>query len=157
MLVGAVPPLMLKTDANPDGTPIDAFDAIRAGVVTDRSQYFWELTLPFYGYNRPGAVVSEGLRHSFWLQGMQAGIKPAYDCVEQFSATDFTDDLSRIDVPALVVHGDDDQIVPIAASARRSAVLIRNARLTVYPGAPHGLPQTHADRFNADLLAFARE
>jgi non-heme chloroperoxidase len=156
VLLGAVPPLMLKTDANPSGTPIEAFDAIRNGVMSDRSQFFWELTLGFYGFNRPGAKESEGLRRSFWLQGMQAGIKAAYDCVRQFSETDFTEDLKKFDVPTLIVHGDDDQIVPIAASARRSVELVPNATLTVYPGAPHGLAQTHADRFNADLLAFIR-
>ena len=156
VLLGAVPPLMLKTAANPKGTPIEAFDGIRAGVVADRAQYFWDLTLPFYGYNRPGAKESEGLRRSFWAQGMQSGIKAAYDCVRQFSETDFTEDLKRFDVPTLVAHGDDDQIVPIDAAGRRTAEIVPNATLKVYPGAPHGLAQTLAEQFNADLLAFAR-
>jgi non-heme chloroperoxidase len=156
VLLSAVPPLMLKTDANPGGLPIEAFDGIRAAVVADRSQFFWDLTIPFYGYNRPGATESEGVRRSFWLQGMQAGIKGAYDCIAQFSATDFTEDLRRFDVPTLVAHGDDDQIVPIGAAALRTAEIVPGATLKVYPGLPHGLAQTHADLFNADLLAFLR-
>jgi non-heme chloroperoxidase len=156
VLVGAVPPIMLKTDANPGGTPLEVFDGQRAAVFADRAQFFWDLTLPFYGYNRPGAKESEGLRRSFWTQGMQAGIKAAYDCIRQFSETDFTEDLKRFDVPTLIVHGDDDQIVPIDDSARLTAKLVPRAKLLVYPGAPHGLAQTHAERFNADLLAFAR-
>jgi non-heme chloroperoxidase len=156
VLVGAVPPLMRKTAANPSGTPKEKFDEIRAAVLSDRSQFFYDLTMPFYGFNRPGAKVSEGLRFSFWLQGMQAGIKPAYDCVEQFSETDFTEDLKRFDVPTLVVHGDDDQIVPIAAAGELSAKLVPGAKLKVYPGAPHGLAQTRADEFNADVLAFLK-
>lgn len=154
VLLGAVPPLMLKTAANPGGTPKQAFDDIRAGVLRDRSQFFKDLTMPFYGFNRPGAKISEGLRDSFWLQGMQAGIKAAYDCIEQFSETDFTEDLKRFDVPTLIAHGDDDQIVPIGASAHLSAKLVRGATLKVYPGGPHGLAQTRPDEFNADLLAF---
>lgn len=156
VLVGAVPPLMLKTAANPNGTPMAAFDGIRAGVLKDRSQFFKDLTIPFYGYNRPGAQISEGVREAFWLQGMQAGIKPAYDCIKQFSETDFTQDLKKIDVPTLIVHGDDDQIVPIAASAQLSAKLVPNATLKVYPGGSHGLAQIQAEQFNADLLAFIR-
>jgi non-heme chloroperoxidase len=154
VLLGAVPPLMLKTDANPAGTPMAIFEGIRESVLADRSQFFKDLTLPFYGYNREGAKVSEGVRAGFWLQGMQAGIKPVYDCIEQFSETDFTEDLKAFDVPTLIAHGDDDQIVPIAASAERSAKLVPNATLKIYPGAPHGLAQTRQDEFNADLLAF---
>jgi len=154
VLLGAVPPLMLKTEANPGGLPIEVFDEIRAGVRADRSQFFKDLTIPFYGYNREGAKVSEGVRDAFWLQGMQAGIKPALDCIKQFSETDFTEDLKRFDVPTLVAHGDDDQIVPIDASARRTAELVKGATLKVYPGGSHGLAVTQADEFNADLLAF---
>jgi non-heme chloroperoxidase len=154
VLLGAVPPLMLKTEANPEGTPLDAFDAIRAGVLEDRSQFFKDLTIPFYGYNRQGAKVSEGIRDSFWLQGMQAGIKAAFDCIRQFSETDFTDDLKTFDVPTLIAHGDDDQIVPIGASALLSAKIVKDATLKIYPGGPHGLAQTRHDEFNADLLAF---
>jgi non-heme chloroperoxidase len=153
-LVSAVPPLMLKTDANPGGLPIDVFDGIRAAVSADRSQFFKELPIAFYGYNRPGAKMSEGVRDSFWLQGMQAGLKNALDCIKQFSETDFTGDLKKIDVPTLIVHGDDDQIVPVGASALASAKLVKDARLLIYPGAPHGLPTTHKDKLNADLLAF---
>jgi non-heme chloroperoxidase len=155
VLVSAVPPLMLRTMANPSGTPIAEFDRIREGVLRDRSQYFQDLSLPFYGGNRQGAQVSQGLRDSFWLQCMLAGVKPVYDCIAQFSETDFTEDLKTIDVPTLIVHGDDDQIVPIDASARQSIKLVRGAILKVYAGAPHGLAQTLADRFNQDLLAFA--
>lgn len=154
VLVGAVPPLMVKTAANPNGTPRDVFDGIRAAVRKDRSQFFKDLSLPFYGFNRDGATVSEGLRSAFWLQGMQAGIKAAYDCIEQFSETDFTEDLKTCDVPMLIVHGDDDQIVPLAASSARSATLVPGAVLKIYPGASHGLAQVDADRLNADLLAF---
>src|SRR5437868_8639063 len=156
VLIGAVPPLMLKTEANPGGLPIDAFDQIRAAVVADRSQFFKDLTLPFYGYNRPGAKVSEGVRNSFWLQGMMAGFPAAYFCIRAFSETDLTEDLKRFDVPALVLHGDDDQIVPIGASALRSAKLIKNATLKVYKGAPHGMCTTHKDQVNQDLLAFIK-
>src|SRR4029453_4231211 len=157
VLLGAVPPLMLKTKANPEGLPIEAFDGIRAGVLNDRSQFFKDLTLPFYGYNRAGAKISEGVRENFWLQGMQASIKASYDCIKQFSETDFTEDLKKFDVPTLIAHGDDDQIVPIVAAAKQSSKLVRNATLKVYPGLPHGLAQTHADLFNADLLAFIKD
>ena len=154
VLLGAIPPLMLKTDANPLGTPIEAFDAIRGGVSGDRSQFYKDLSAPFYGANRPGSTVSQGVREAFWLWGMQVGLKGAYDCVKAFSETDLTQDLERIDVPTLIIHGDDDQIVPIDASARRSVELVRDATLKEYPGAPHGLFATHKDLFNADLLAF---
>ena len=156
VLVGAVPPIMLKTPANPGGTPLAAFAALRKSVHDDRSQFFKELSIPFYGANRPGAKVSEGVRESFWLQGMLAGMPAAYDCIKAFSETDFTDDLKKIDVPALVIHGDDDQIVPFADSGPLTAKLIPNARLLVYPGAPHGLATTMKDKLNADLLEFAR-
>ena len=154
VLIGAVPPLMLKTAANPGGLPIEAFDGIRAGVLADRSQFFKDLTLPFYGYNRPGAKVSEGVRESFWLQGMMAGFPAAYFCIKAFSETDFTEDLKKFDVPTLVLHGDDDQIVPIADSAQLSSKIIKNATLKVYKGAPHGMCTTLKDRVNEDLLAF---
>lgn len=156
VLLGAVPPLMLKTDANPEGTPIEAFDGIRKGVFDDRSQFYKDLTLPFYGYNRPGAKISEGVRENFWLQGMMGGIKGQYDCIHEFSEVDYTEDLKKIDKPTLVAHGDDDQIVPIGAAGLKSAKIIPNAQLKVYPGAPHGLATTHQDEFNADLLAFIR-
>jgi non-heme chloroperoxidase len=158
LLLGAIPPLMLKTDANPDGTPIEAFDAIRQGVAGDRSQFYQDLSEPFYGANRPGNQVSQGVRDSFWLWSMQVGLKGAYDCIKAFSETDLTEDLQRIDVATLIVHGDDDQIVPIKASALRSAELVKDATLKVYPGAPHGLAQVAPtkDQFNADLLAFLR-
>jgi non-heme chloroperoxidase len=154
VLIGAVPPLMLKTAANPGGLPIEAFDQIRAGVLADRSQFFKDLSAPFYGANRPGAKVSQGLRDSFWLQGMQCGLNAAFDCIEAFSETDFTEDLKKIDVPTLIIHGDDDQIVPIGASAMLSYKLIKNARLEIYKGAPHGLCSTLKDKVNADLLSF---
>jgi len=154
VLIGAVPPLMLKTAANPGGLPIGAFDAIRAGVAADRSQYFKDLTMPFYGYNRPGAKVSEGVRDSFWLQGMMAGHKGALDCIKAFSETDFTDDLKRIDVPTLIMHGDDDQIVPIGASAMQSSKLIKKSTLKIYKGFSHGMCTVNAAEINADLLAF---
>ncbi|WP_224245624.1 alpha/beta fold hydrolase [Hyalangium gracile] len=156
VLVGAVPPLMLKTEANPGGLPMDVFDGIRAGVLADRSQFFKDLTIPFFGANRPGAKVSEGMRDAFWLAGMQAGFKNAVDCIKAFSETDQTKDLEKFDVPTLIIHGDDDQIVPIGASAHRSAKLIKGATLKVYPGAPHGLGSTHKDQLNADLLAFLK-
>jgi non-heme chloroperoxidase len=156
VLLGAVPPVMLKSDANPEGTPKDVFDGIRAGVLGDRSQFYKDLTLPFYGFNREGAKISEGLRESFWLQGMLGGVKPAYDCIEQFSETDFTEDLKKIDVPTLIAHGDDDQIVPIAAAGLKSVKLVPNATLKIYPGGPHGLAQVSPDLFNADLLGFIR-
>ena len=156
VLVGAIPPLMLKTAANPGGLPIDVFDGIRAGVLADRSQFFKDLTTPFYGANRPGAKVSQGLRDSFWLQGMQAGLKNAYDCIKVFSETDQTEDLKKFDVPTLIIHGDDDQIVPIGASAHLSAKIVKGSTLKIYPGAPHGLTATHKDKVNADLLAFLK-
>jgi non-heme chloroperoxidase len=153
-LIGAVPPLMLKTAANPGGLPIAAFDEIRAAVLADRSQFFKDLSVPFYGANRPGAKVSQGLRDWFWLQGMQAGFKGVVDCIKAFSETDFTQDLRAFDVPTLIIHGDDDQIVPFGPSARLSSKIIKSSTLKVYPGAPHGLPSTHKDRVNTDLLAF---
>ena len=151
---GRCPAADAQDRGQPGGTPIEAFDAIREGVLKDRSQFFKDLTMPFYGYNRDGAQVSEGVRDAFWLQGMQAGIKPVYDCIKQFSETDFTEDLKKFDVPTLIAHGDDDQIVPIGAAAKLSAGLVPGATLKVYPGGPHGLAQTQADMFNADLLAF---
>jgi non-heme chloroperoxidase len=154
VLVGAVPPQMVKSENNPNGLPIEVFDGIRAAVLADRSQFFKDLTLPFYGYNRPGAKVSEGVRDTFWAQGMQCGIKNAYDCIKQFSEVDYTEDLKKIDVPVLVVHGSDDQIVPIDAAGKASAKILKNATLKIYEGAPHGLPTTHKDQLNADLLAF---
>ena len=156
VLIGAVPPLMLKTDANPGGTPIDVFDGIRAGVAANRPQFYRDLTLPFYGYNRPGANVSEGIREHWWLQGMMGSIKSHYDCIAAFSATDFTEDLKKFDVPTLILHGDDDQIVPIGAAGLLSAKLVPNATLKVYPGFPHGMCTTNPDVINADLLAFFR-
>ena len=156
VLIGAVPPLMLKTDANPGGLPLSSFDEIRAGVAADRPQFYKDLTLPFYGYNRPGAKISEGVREQFWLQGMLGSIKGGYDTIKAFSETDFTEDLKKIDIPTLILHGDDDQIVPIGASAMLSSKLVKNARLKVYPGFPHGMCTTHADQINADLLDFIR-
>ena len=157
VLISAIPPLMLKTAANPGGLPIEVFDQIRAGVQSDRSQFWKDLSGPFYGANRPGSNVSQGLREAFWLQGMMCGLNAAYDCVKVFSETDLTEDLKKIDVPTLIVHGDDDQIVPIADSALLSSKIVKNATLTVYAGAPHGLPSTHKDRLNADLLAFCQQ
>ena len=154
VLIGAVPPLMLRTPANPGGLPIEAFDQIRASVLADRAQFFKDLSAPFYGANRPGAQVSQGLRDSFWLQGMQAGFKAVYDCIQAFSETDFTEDLKKFDVPTLILHGDDDQIVPIDGSARLSSKLVKGATLKVYPGLPHGMCSTHKEQINADLLAF---
>jgi non-heme chloroperoxidase len=156
VLIGAVPPIMLKTETNPGGLPMSTFDGIRAGVLADRSQFFKELTIPFYGYNKPDAKVSQGVRDSFWLQGMQCSIKGAYDCIKAFSETDFTDDLKKMDVPTLILHGDADQIVPIGTSAMMSAKLVKNATLKVYPGAPHGMCTVDADQVNADLLAFLK-
>jgi non-heme chloroperoxidase len=147
---------MLQTPANPGGLPIEVFDQIRAGVLADRSQFFQDLTLPFYGYNRPGATVSEGVREAFWLQGMMAGLPACYFCIKAFSETDLTEDLQKIDVPTLILHGDDDQIVPIAASAMLSSQLIKNAKLVVYPGGSHGICTTDKARVNADLLAFIK-
>jgi non-heme chloroperoxidase len=156
VLIGAVTPLMLKTSANPDGVPKETFDGIRAGVMADRSQFFKDLAAPFYGANRPGAAVSQGLRDSFWMQGMQAGFKGVIDCITAFSETDFTDDLKRIDVPTLIMHGDDDQIVPIDNSARKSARLVTDAQLKVYPGFSHGMCSVNKEQINLDLLAFIR-
>ena len=156
VLVGAVPPIMLKTASNPGGLPMETFDGIRAAVLADRSQFFKDLTMPFYGFNRPGAKVSQGLRDSFWLQGMQAGFKGVIDCIKAFSETDFTEDLKKIDVPTLIMHGDDDQIVPIGASAMLSAKLVKNSTLKVYPGQSHGMCSTNKDQINADLLAFIK-
>jgi non-heme chloroperoxidase len=155
-LISAIPPLMLKTPANPGGLPIEAFDEIRAGVAGDRSQFYEDLSAAFYGANREGSKVSQGVRDAFWLMSMQAGIKGSYDCIKAFSETDLNEDLKRIDVPTLVLHGDDDQIVPFPDSAPLSSKIIPNATLKVYPGAPHGLTTTHKDQFNADLLAFIR-
>jgi non-heme chloroperoxidase len=157
VLVSGVQPLMLKTDLNPGGLPIEAFDKIRAGVTTDRSQFYQDLTTLFYGANRPGAKVSQGVRDAFWLQGMQGGLRNQLECIKAFSETDFTEDLGTFDIPTLIIQGDDDQIVPIGASAHASANLIRNSVLKVYPGAPHGLADTHKDELNADLLAFLRD
>jgi non-heme chloroperoxidase len=157
VLIGAVPPLMLKTAANPGGTPIEAFDQIRAAVLADRSKYWKELAIPFYGFNRPGAKVSQGLIDSFWLQGMMAGHKAVYDCIKAFSETDHTEDLKKFNVPTLILHGDDDQIVPIADSAMISAKLVKGATLKVIPGAPHGMCSTLKDQVNAELLGFLKE
>src|SRR5277367_5003042 len=154
VLISAVPPIMVKSDRNPIGTPIEALNAIREGVVNDRSQFFKDLTLPFFGYNRPGATISEGVRENFWFQGMQCGVKGAYDCIKAFSETDFTEDLKKIDIPTLVMHGDDDQIVPLADSGALTAKLVKNAQLKVYPGYPHGMAIIHAAEINPDLLAF---
>jgi len=156
VLIGAVPPLMLQTEKNPGGLPISVFDGIRAGVAADRSQFYKDLTLPFYGYNRPGAKISEGVQDSFWLQGMLGSHKSQYDTIKAFSETDFTEDLKKIDIPTLVLHGDDDQIVPIGAAGLLSAKIVKNATLKVYPGFPHGMCTTHADEINADLLAFIK-
>lgn len=154
VLIGAVPPRMLQTENNPGGLPISVFDEIRAGVAGNRSQFYKDFTLPFYGFNRQGAKVSEGIREHWWLQGMMGGVKPHYDCVKAFSETDFTEDLEQFDVPTFIMHGDDDQIVPIGASALLSSKLVKNATLKVYPGLPHGMCTTHADQINADLLSF---
>jgi non-heme chloroperoxidase len=157
VLVGAVPPLMLKTEKNPEGTPLAVFDGLRKALAENRPQFYKDLTLPFYGYNRPGAKVSEGIREHWWLQGMMGGVKPHYDCIKAFSETDFTDDLKKFDVPTLILHGDDDQIVPIGAAGLQSAKIVKNATLKVYPGFPHGMCTTHPDQINADLLAFFRQ
>jgi non-heme chloroperoxidase len=154
VLISAVPPLMVKTENNPLGAPIAVFDDLRAQYLSNRPQFYKDITLPFYGYNRPGAKISEGIREKWWLQGMMGGVKAGYDCIKAFSETDFTEDLKKFDVPTLVMHGDDDQIVPIAAAALQSAKLVKGATLKVYPGFPHGMPTTHADVINADLLAF---
>lgn len=156
VLIGAIPPMMVKSKNNPGGLPIEVFDELRANVVADRSKFWKDLSLPFYGFNRAGAKVSEGLRESFWLQGMMCGFPAAYFCIKAFSETDLTEDLKKIDVPILILHGDDDQIVPIDDSARLTAKIIKNATLRVYHGAPHGMCSTHKDQVNSDLLAFIR-
>ena len=154
VLIGAIPPLMLKTEANPGGLPIEVFDELRAAVQADRSQFWKELSMSFYGYNRPGAKISEGVKESFWLQSMMCGFPGSYFCIKAFSESDLTEDLKKIDVPTLIIHGDDDQIVPIADSAMLSVKLVKDAKLVVYKGAPHGLATTEKDKLNADLLAF---
>jgi non-heme chloroperoxidase len=154
VLMSAVPPLMLKTPANPGGLPMEAFDQLRAAVHADRSQFFQDLSAPFYGANRTGAKVSQGVRDFFWLQGMMCGYKASYDCIKAFSETDFTEDLKKFDVPTLILHGDDDQIVPIGASALLSSKLVKGATLKIIPGAPHGMASTLKDQINAELLAF---
>jgi len=157
VLISSVPPLMLKTDKNPGGLPLSVFDGLRAQMVANRAEFYRDITLPFYGYNRPGAKISEGIRQRWWLQGMLGGFKPHYDCIKAFSETDFTEDLKKFDVPTLILHGDDDQIVPIAAAGLMSAKIVKNATLKVYPGFPHGMPTTHAEQINADLLAFVKQ
>ncbi len=156
VLVGAIPPLMLKTAANPGGLPMEVFDQLRAGLSADRSQFYKDLSAPFFGANRPGSKVSQGTRDAFWLWSMTVGLKGAFDCIKAFSQTDQTEDLKRFDIPTLIIHGDDDQIVPIADSALLSSKLVKGATLKIYPGAPHGLTFTHKEQFNADLLAFLR-
>ncbi len=156
VLVSAVPPLMLKTAANPGGLPIEAFDKLRAGLTADRSQFYKDLSAPFFGANRPGAQVSQGIRDMFWLWSMQVGLKAAFDCIKAFSETDLTEDLLKFDIPTLIIHGDDDQIVPIGASALRSSKIVKNATLKIYAGAPHGLPFTHKEQLNADLLSLLK-
>ncbi len=156
-LISAVPPLMLKTDSNPDGLPVEVFDGIRAGSIADRSQLYKDIAGgPFFGFNRPGAKVSQGMIDSFWLQGMMAGHKNAYDCIKAFSETDFREDMKKFDKPTLLLHGDDDQIVPIVAAAQAGAKIVKHATLKIYPGAPHGLTDTHKDQLNADMLAFLK-
>lgn len=156
VMVGAVPPLMLKTDANPEGTPLEVFNDIRMGTALDRAQFFRNLTVPFYGFNREGVTLNEGLRDTFWLQGMAGSIKGHFDCIHEFSEVDYTEDLKKIDRPTLFIHGDDDQIVPIAASAHKAVKLVKDARLLIYAGGSHGLAQDQAERFNADVLDFIR-
>jgi len=156
VLISSVPPIMLKSDKNPGGLPMKVFDDIRAGVAGDRSQFWLDLSMPFFGFNRPGAKVSEGARYSFWLQGMMGSVKAHYDCIKAFSETDQNDDLKKIDVPTLVMHGDDDQIVPIHDSSELTAKIVKGAQLKVYKGYPHGMPIVHADEINKDLLAFIR-
>jgi non-heme chloroperoxidase len=156
VLVGAIPPLMLKTPANPGGLPIEVFDGLRAAVLADRSQFFKDWSAQFYGANRPGAKVSQGVRDSFWLQGVIAGLKNVYDCIKAFSETDHTEDLKKFDVPTLILHGDDDQVVPIGASAMLSSKIVKNSTLKIYPGGPHGMTATDKDQVNADLLAFIK-
>jgi non-heme chloroperoxidase len=154
VLISSVPPLMVKTEKNPVGTPIEVFDGLRSAMAANRPQFYKDITLPFYGYNRPGAKISEGIREHWWFQGMMGGMKAHYDCIKAFSETDFTEDLKKFDVPTLIMHGDDDQIVPIAASGLMSAKIVKGATLKVYPGFPHGMPATNADQINADLLTF---
>jgi non-heme chloroperoxidase len=156
VLISAIPPLMLKTPANPVGLPIDAFNQLRSAVQADRSQFWKDLSMPFYGYNRPGARISEGVRESFWLQGMMAGFPASYFCIKAFSETDLTEDLKKFDKPTLILHGDDDQIVPIGAAAMQSSKIVKNAKLKVYPGAPHGMCTTLKDKVNEDLLEFIK-
>jgi non-heme chloroperoxidase len=156
VLVSSVPPLMLKTDANPNGTPLAAFDGLRAGLAANRPQFYLDVTIPFYGFNRPGAKVSEGLRQHWFLQGMMGSAKAHYEGIKAFSETDFTEDLKKIEIPMLVMHGDDDQIVPIKAASLRTAELVKNSTLKVYPGLPHGMPRTHPDLINPDLLEFVK-
>ena len=157
ILVDAVTPGLLKTPKNPDGMPIEIFDSIRAAIKSDRSQFWIDLSASFYGANRPGSTVSQGIRDAFWLMSMQAGFPAAYDCVKAFSETDFTEDLDKFDIPTLVIHGDDDQIVPITVGGLRAVKMIKDARLEVYKGAPHGLMSTHKEQFNSDLLEFAKQ
>ena len=157
VLISAVPPLMLKTDKNPTGAPISVFDGLREALAANRPEFYRDITLPFYGYNRPGAKISEGIREHWWLQGMLGGMKAHYDCIKAFSETDFTEDLKKFDVPTLIMHGDDDQIVPIVAAGPLAAKLVKGSTLKVYPGYPHGMPTTHADVINADLLAFIKK
>ncbi len=156
VLIGAIPPVMVKSASNPGGTPIEAFDGLRASVQADRSQFWKDLSMAFYGYNRPGAKISEGVRESFWLQGMMAGMPASYFCIKAFSETDLTEDLKKFDVPTLILHGDDDQIVPYADAALLSAQLVKGATLKIYPGAPHGMCTTLKDQVNAELLAFLK-
>jgi non-heme chloroperoxidase len=156
VLIGAIPPVMLKSPANPGGMPIEAFDQLRSAVQADRSQFWKDLSMAFYGYNRPGAKISEGVRESFWLQSMMAGFPASYFCIKAFSETDLTEDLKRFDVPTLVLHGDDDQIVPFADSGALSSKIVKGAKLVVYPGAPHGMCTTLKDKINAELLAFIK-
>jgi non-heme chloroperoxidase len=156
VLIAAVPPIMLKTAANPEGLPMEVFDGLGAGLVKDRSQFYKDLAIQFYGANRPGANVSQGTLDQFWLWSMQAGLKNAYESIKAFSETDFTEDLKKIDVPALVLHGEDDQIVPVKDSAKKSAELIKGAKEIYYPGAPHGITATHQDQVNSHLLEFLR-
>ncbi|CAN5416119.1 alpha/beta hydrolase [soil metagenome] len=156
VLTGAVPPLMLKTSGNPEGLPLSVFDGIRKGTFDNRAQFYRDLTMPFYGYNRDGAKVSDGVRESFWLQGMMGGLKGQLDCIREFSEVDYTPDLKKVDVPTLIIHGDDDQIVPIGAAALKSSKIVKNAKLKIYPGGSHGLPLVQQDEFNADVLAFIK-
>src|ERR1700729_3114357 len=157
VLMSAVPPLMLKTEKNPGGLPIEVFDGLREALPANRPQFYRDITLPFYGYNRPGAKISEGIRDKWWLQGMMGSVKAGYDCIKAFSETDFTEDLKKIDIPVLVLHGDDDQIVPIGAAGLMSAKILPQGTLKVYPAFPHGMATTHSDKINADLLTFFKE